>query len=418
MLKIIFIISFSPNYAQWEDKPRPEFCWENNSGKWIGIWGFDWGDLMLKALAECYPANEYEVWQPDLRADKEYAAILKSNLMHRNFPARMRKRLYRGKISNEIYSSELVREVMTENMDNTVVMLPTTVRTPWIADIIKAANKTKIIYYNFLNSSLMLPIEIETIHPLKIINRLLINRERLNWLQKIDGLLTTNDNPLAIERLLQLNPNMKVFYFYWGIDIEYWKPYITKEQARKELGLDAGEFILLLSQRLVPVYQIDRFIEVMSRTSTSREFQCYITGHGLKDYEKYLEDLVKNLGLSEKILFMGFLPDDLLRKYMIAADLFVTVPKMFAGSGGAAKALAIGTPVMHVNMGYTYEYLKEQNAGEFVAPKDYGEWEAKLKRIIDGMPVKTVPREEVERAFSWENTANSIYSAVKQMLET
>ena len=418
MIKIIFIIPFSPKYAEYADKPRPKYNWDTKDGQWVGIWGYDWGDLHLKSLVEYYDNYDCEVWQPDLRADKIYSAQLCENLIHRNFPAKMIKSFYRFKLRKELYSKSIIEELKKYDDNNTVLMLPATVRTKWMVSILGSIRNAKHIYYIYINDSKLLPLKISCLNPLKALSTYLINKEKLQWLKNMNILLTSYSDSEAVKKAEQINPNLKASKFVWGLDLDYWYPVIDKEAARKKLKIPAEAFVILLSQRLVPEYQVDRFIEVIAQIKPVKPFVCYITGFGLPDYKSYLQGLVESFGLNNKICFVGYVCDEELRNYMIAADLFVAVPTIFGGSGGALKEMAIGRPIFTVSSGSTYYFLKEQNAGIFVSPTDYEEWRHKLEYIINGeIIVKTVKREIVMDHYSWKKTAEQTKKAIDLLFE-
>jgi len=231
-------------------------------------------------------------------------------------------------------------------------------------------------------------------------------------------LLTSYSDSEAVKKAEQINPNLKASKFVWGLDFDYWYPIIDKETARRKLKIPVEAFVILLSQRLVPEYQVDRFIEVIAQIKPVKPFVCYITGFGLPDYKSYLQGLVESFGLNNKIYFVGYVSDEELRNYMIAADLFVAVPTIFGGSGGALKEMAIERPIFTVSSGSTYYFLKEQNAGIFVSPTDYEEWRHKLESIINGeIIVKTVKREIVANYYSWEKTAEQTKKAIDLLFE-
>lgn len=415
MIKIIYLMTFSPKYAEYENKARPRFCWDLPKGKWVGIWGYDFGDLMMKALVDHYPGYDCEVWQPDLRADRVYSAQLHERLAHRNFPARTRTFLRRFKLSLEIYSQELLLEAKKLDGAGTVFILPALSKSQWINKFRKTIKKSLILRAHGLSSSLLLGNYCRSRNIFRQLNRWFLSREHAVSMRDIQHLLITKDNPQAISLLKQKYPWINVFFFVWGMDLEYWKPLYTQKEARKMLEVDQEIFFILLSQRLVPAYQVDKFLQTLSAVRSPRKYLCYVTGHGLREYEQYLEKAAENYGLQDKVVFTGYVSDNDLRLYLIAADLFVTVPWMSAGSGGAVKSMALGTPVLHVTSGSTYVFLRENDAGAFVDAYDYARWSSVLEDIINGKTVKVVPRSIVESHNSWENTARQINSAITSL---
>lgn len=411
-MKVILLISFSTQPAEYQNQEQPLFTWTNPKGEMIGIWDKEWGDILLKALAENYPEYECEVWQPELRADKIYSAQLRERLIHRKFPAVKKKRWKRNYVMNEIFSQEIVEYVKKHDDGNTVFILPAKVFSRWLWVIFGSIKRSRVLFYNFLNSGLLLPNETKPRHLGKRVNNCLMNREKSLWMKRTLNLLTSSDNPEALARLSQLYPDLRLFYFKMGMDFDFWYPVMPKKTARESLHIPNEKFVIILSQRLVPEYQVDKFIEVLARLKQKHDFICYISGHGSREYEEYLSGLISNLGLAGRAILIGFVSDEDLREYLIAADLFVTVPLRFAGSGGALKASAIGTPVMHVKSGSSYEFLKEHGAGEFVDPTDYQGWANKLEQIIEGSEVRTVARETLINYYSWQSTADELHQAL------
>jgi glycosyltransferase involved in cell wall biosynthesis len=415
MKKVILLITFSPKYAEYENKPRPRYCWQLPRGKWVGIWGMDFGDLMLKALVDHYPDYDCEVWQPDLRADRVYAAKLQERLVHKNFPARIRKVCKRCKLSRETYSKEMLREAKRQSTSGTVFLLPVMSKTKWFRKFKNNIKTSYVLRVHGLSSSLLLGNFSRSRNILKTVNRWRLSREHAAIMREVQHLLITNDDPQAISLVEEKYPWINLFHFVWGLDLDYWKPICSKWEARENLGIEQEDFVILLSQRLVPAYQVDKFLQALSAISAPRKFMCYITGHGLREYEQYLVELNVSLHLQDRVVFTGYVSGEDLRSYLIAADIFVTVPRMCAGSGGAIKSMALGTPVLHVTSGSSYVFLKENNAGVFVDAEDYKGWVGVLEEIMNGRNVNVVPRSVVEAHYSWENTARQVDNAIRSL---
>ncbi len=409
-------MGFSPKYEEYGNKPKPEHNWTTPAGTWVGIWGGDWGDLLLRALARYYPDYECEVWRPDLRADKVYSVQFEPGFVHRCFPAAMRRAFRRCKIVRRIHSQGMIDRIRKYDRDETVFFISAAYYLTYLKNSINRIDKAKVLYYNFLNTQKLLPLDYSFTKPLRTVSAVLLNGEKAAGMRRVKNLLTASDNCEALAELKRTYPQMKVhLYQMAGLNLDFWKPVMSKNESRALLGIALSKFVIVLSQRLVPEYQIDRFLEVINRLNTGREFVCYITGHGLPDYEAYLHKLASDYRLEDKVCFVGYVSDEELRNYFIAADLFATTARMFAGSTGAEKCMAIGTPILHVTMGSTYEILKTHNAGVFIDPENYDDWASKLSEIIDGEKVHTVPREIVEDLFSPEKTADDLHNAIMNL---
>lgn len=369
----------------------------------------------MQALADHYPKYECEVWKPELGADKVYSAQLRDRLVSRKFPSNLRRERRLGKPADALYSQSIIDRIKDCDDDNTVFMLPITKRDAWLDAAVKSVSKGRILYYNFLNSGSLLPGRMNVSNPRKAAAILISNRIKNKWMKRVEYLLTSEDNPQALDALKIKYPGIHFSFFKMGMDFDFWVPVVPKNVARDNLGIPKERFVILLSQRLVPEYQVDKFIEVLDRLARDHEFLCYISGHGSREYEQYLARLVEKYSLGDRVRFIGFVSDESLREYLIAADLFVTVPLRFAGSGGALKATAVGTPVLHVRSGNSYQFLKSCGAGEYVGPTSYDEWLEKLKAVLEGQQVKTAERSELMEYYDWRSTANELHAALKGM---
>jgi glycosyltransferase involved in cell wall biosynthesis len=411
--KIIFIITFTPPYKEYENRPRPEYSWEKPDGSWIGVWGYDWGDLLGKVVVSYLQNIDFEVWQVDERADKIYTAELDDRLVHRQFPAKKRKYLNGLKIAAHPYSKSMIEYAEKYNNSSTILFIPSKEIAPLSENLIKAFPLARKVHYNFLNTKLLLPSFVFSYNPIRLFHRFLLNRTNLRNLKGIKNLVTGEDNPLDLKKVKKINPEMSVFSFEFGVDLDFWKEDISKEEARKKLCIPNDQFIIVLSQRLVPEYQIDKFIEVISRVKSKRDFTCFITGHGLREYEEYLKELVNKHQIDDKIKLVGYVSDEELKNYFIACDAFATVPIMFGGSNGAVKAMAIERPIIHVTLGFTYEFLKKHNAGVYLNPSDYEQWIKTIHEVIDGKKIEIVSRNNVVTYFSWEKTAQAVLQIIE-----
>jgi glycosyltransferase involved in cell wall biosynthesis len=411
-LKVIYIINRHPPYEDYANKPRPKYNWDTANGSWVGIWDYEWGDLIGKSLISCSDEIEFEVWQTDLRADRIYTAELDKRLIHKSFPATKKKRFRGLKTEDYVYSNEILEYAQDYNNEN-VKFIRGAVDCPFLEKLERKVNKTAIINIYLISTTTLLPDFVQSYNPVKLIHRYLINRAKHKVLKNIKYFLALNDNPAATEMLKNKFKHIQVFLFKIGMDLDYWRQDKSVEEARRSLNIPLDNFVIFLSQRLIPGYQIDKFIQSISKVKCERDFKCYISGHGTKEYERYLKELVKEHGVEGRIHFVGYVSEEELKNYFIACDVFATVPRITAGSNGAKKAMAINKPIVHITQGDTYEFLKENHAGLFLSPTDYDQWTKIFEEVIDGKKIKTVPREKVVDYFSWESTGKEILHAIE-----
>ena len=302
--KIIFLITFSPKYEEYKNETPPKWRWEKSDGEWVGIWGYDWGDQIGSAIVKHNPNIKFEVWQLDKRADKVYSAEIHPGLIHKNYPAVLQKMMLGIKPHSYQSSLSVIHQINALRDNNTVFLLPATVETPFTRKTVNLLQKKNIpfIHYNLLNSKLLLPTIEHTNNPVKTIHRFFLAKKRKKHLQSIQYLLSTRDNSFDefLNKFIKY-AQFEVFEFSLGVDLSYWNLHMTEKEAKAKLGIHEDEFVIFLSQRVVPNYQIDKFIIALSKIKTNRKFSCYISGFCEPSYKEHLECIIQESNLAGKV---------------------------------------------------------------------------------------------------------------------
>lgn len=137
-----------------------------------------------------------------------------------------------------------------------------------------------------------------------------------------------------------------------GVDLEMFYPG-DKGEARDRLNIPRESKIILFVGRIDPIKGIDVLIKALQVVGSLDDIYLYIVGGNQdeNDYYKYIETLVKEAGLTEKVVFTGAIPHDSLRTYYNAADVFV-LPSHYESLGFVViEAMACGTPVVASRVG-------------------------------------------------------------------
>jgi len=140
------------------------------------------------------------------------------------------------------------------------------------------------------------------------------------------------------------------------VDTARFTPGDGKEAARLRLGLEAEGPVLLTVRRLEPRMGIDRLLRALEKLERD-DVTLVVAGSGSLSGE--LPRLAAELGVAERVLFVGAVSDDArLADWYRAADLFVLPTTAYEGFGMATvEALASGTPVVGTAVGATPELV-------------------------------------------------------------
>jgi len=177
-------------------------------------------------------------------------------------------------------------------------------------------------------------------------------------LKKADFVLSTS-NIMAKET--QKYTDKKIFVTPFGVDCEKFKP--MPELKPKD------KIIIGTIKALKPNYGIEYLIRaipyVMGR---NRDVLFVIGGDG--SLRKYHEDLAYSLGVAEKVVFTGRIPQEQLPLYYGASDVVVVPSLQEAWGLVATEAMASARPVIASNVGGLREQVIDGFNGFLVPPRD------------------------------------------------
>lgn len=396
-MKVIYIISFPPAY-NFIKNPPPAHSWYNSKGDVISVWRQDRGHVFAKDIKSFFPEVEFEVWRPDYKADKEYVHIFHDGITHRSFPSKKRI-FFRGLKPELVYTSSLLiarlSELIAESSisRNLVIHIPSDFSYLAYKILRKFNGKVPFLHTVHLNPGL-LNIEFDTHNPLKILHRYFIKRTYESFKKMLKEIALSEDRveffthntEARIHKLDFMN-----FDFNWG------QKRISREKARESLKLPAGKVILLSSCRLVPEKQIDKLIRVLAGFP-HHDFLLIISGSGEAAYEEYLKKLSTELGLSEKILFTGYL-DKVLKQYYCASDVFISTSISEAGPVSVLKAISLELPVITTNTGSAWHLLTEYDAGMIIDKNEPLTWSNSFDNYFSGGRIKTIKNDILIERF-------------------
>lgn len=190
----------------------------------------------------------------------------------------------------------------------------------------------------------------------------------------------------------------KIFVIEDRVDCEHFSNKIDGDEVRKKLGI-VDKMVISVGS-LIEIKGFDTLIDAAKIvTDVIKTTRFVIAGEGsLKDQ---LQQRCKQLGISDKVLFVGNIPYDQLPKYYAASDLFVHPSNVESMGRVILEAQASGKPVIATNVGGIPEAVSEKSA-ILVSPK---EPETLARNIIQVLSNEKLALDLAEngRAFVLEN---------------
>jgi glycosyltransferase involved in cell wall biosynthesis len=137
-------------------------------------------------------------------------------------------------------------------------------------------------------------------------------------------------------------------------------------------------------------------------------------------FKTYAPDLVRKLGIRNRVKFTGKLSSEDLRREYHSAQV-TAVPSLYEGFGlPAAESMACGTPVVATSAGALPEVVGEDGAGVLVPPRDAQALALAIRQVLeDGSrreQMARVGRERVENLFSWRKVAERTVEVYRELL--
>lgn len=164
-------------------------------------------------------------------------------------------------------------------------------------------------------------------------------------------------------------PANKVVVFPWGVDLEVFQPSpALREVTRKDLGFQNNK-VIIMTRNLYPVYGVDYFLRALpSVFAQVPNARALLAGSG--ELESELRALAERLGISDKIRFLGAVPNNELPRYLNAADLYVSTSLSDGTSLSLLEAFACALPVVVTDVEANLEWVEHGINGLVVRRRD------------------------------------------------
>lgn len=201
-----------------------------------------------------------------------------------------------------------------------------------------------------------------------------------------------------------------------GVDINRIKKLEIDKAAKKEsIGVPADKILIISAGELIDRKNHEVIIRALAELKNPDIYYA-IAGKG--ELKEYLENLVKELGLDEKVLFLGFRTD--VFELYHAADISA-FPSKIEGLGLAGvEAMAAGVPLVSSNVHGILDYVIDGKTGFAVAPNDVSGFAKAIDNLAENPALRESMKEDCLNAvdpFEISNALNVMWDIYKEILE-
>jgi glycosyltransferase involved in cell wall biosynthesis len=213
-------------------------------------------------------------------------------------------------------------------------------------------------------------------------------------------------------------PEKKIAVIYNGFDQHRFHTNLAKStnQKVKDKYQIKGDYLVYLGT-LQPRKNLESLIKALPEIINKHpKIKLVVIGKKGWLYSTIFS-LVESLGLQEKVIFTGFVPDEEVPFLIASAKVFV-LPSLYEGFGiTALEAMACGVPVVVSRVSSLPEVVGE--AGLYIDnPKNYAQIAQQINKILaDEKIAKTLVEKGLGQVkkFSWENCAKTTLKEIKSV---
>ena len=204
------------------------------------------------------------------------------------------------------------------------------------------------------------------------------------WLSILPDAIIANSHVGRDYHLALGYPAEKTVVIPNGIDTERFRPNpLARRRIREEWGIKEQEELIGLVGRLDPMKDHPIFIEAAALLAKRRsEIRFVCVGGGPDEYRAELQRHAKQLGLEDRLLWVGIRED--MPAVYTALDIAVSSSYGEGFANVIGEAMACGVPCVVTNVGDSARVVAD--LGEVVPPKDPAALRDAIERLLDKKP--------------------------------
>ncbi len=238
----------------------------------------------------------------------------------------------------------------------------------------------------------------------------------LSVYRKMDAI--TAQSKAAAILLQHWNLNMPIVPISCGIDLHIYSPNpgIDRSRYRQRYGIDAHKKVFFFLGRIDGEKRVDLLLKAMHRLPRN-DIQLVVSGHG--SVEKHLRRMAKDMGLTERVRFTGFIPDSDVAGMMNSVDVFIMPSEAELLSISTLEAMACGRPVLLANALALPELVRDGENGYLFKPGDVDDLCQRMAQLADHpdrWPAMGAASRQISLAHSLDETTRKFQNLYGKLI--
>ncbi len=200
-----------------------------------------------------------------------------------------------------------------------------------------------------------------------------------------------------------------------GVDIDRIRRLVVNKEEKKEaLGIPAHKLLIISAGELIERKNHEVIIRALAKVNDPDIYYA-IAGKG--PLKAYLTDLAQELGVSDRVMLLGFRTD--IFELYHAADISA-YPSKIEGLGlSGIEAMAAGVPLVSSNVHGILDYVIDGKTGYAIDPQDVEGYAAAIRKLVEDPALRERMRQECLAAvepFEISNALNAMWSIYREAL--
>jgi glycosyltransferase involved in cell wall biosynthesis len=187
-----------------------------------------------------------------------------------------------------------------------------------------------------------------------------------------------------------------------------WPEQLEAAPDRDLLERAAGRCVVTYVGRLIDGKGVADLLRAFAAADGAQAMLCLV-GDGPRRDE--LESLAKRLGIEERVVFLGYAPEERVRALLQASDVVVN-PSYTEGLPSAVlEGALMSKPVLATDVGGTSEIVTDGDGGFLVPARDVDAMRVRLQLLLDDAGLRErmgkIARIQADGRFDWQKTARA-----------
>jgi len=226
------------------------------------------------------------------------------------------------------------------------------------------------------------------------------------------------------EQIMQQSPLLqrysdKIEVIPNGINLNAYNVSLSKEECRKVLNIPQNRTMLLFVGNPHPNKGADILVNAMVKiVQEQTDVQLFFVGEG--KFRQTLESLARKLNLTEKVTFVGYVPEIQKRMYYKAADIFLLPSYFDVHPLVLLEASSYSLPLVVSDIPALYGFIEDKHNGVVTRVGDVKDLSQKIIELLDDKDYRIClgqnARRKVETEYTWDIVAAKTTKLYERLL--